>query len=80
MKRIHEMGYNFEISEEGKNFLADKGYDVQYGARPLKRALQHYIEDAICELIITEEATPGDTISADLAETKDCLKLTAKKG
>lgn len=80
VKRIHEMGYNFEISEEGKNFLADKGYDVQYGARPLKRALQHYIEDAICELIINEEATPGDTISADLAETKDCLKLTAKKG
>ena len=80
VKRIHEMGYNFEISEEGKNFLADKGYDVQYGARPLKRALQHYIEDAICELIINEEATPGDTISADLAETKDYLKLTAKKG
>ena len=80
VKRIHEMGYNFEISEEGKNFLADKGYDVQYGARPLKRALQHYIEDAVCELIINEEVTPGDTISADLAETKDRLNLTAKKG
>lgn len=80
VKRIQEMGFSFEVSDDAKNFLADKGYDVQYGARPLKRALQHYIEDAVCELIINEEATPGDTIVAEVADSKDKLKLTAKKG
>lgn len=68
MKRINELGYNVDVSEEAKDFLASKGYDVQFGARPLKRALQQYIEDALCEKIIEQQIEKGDihvTLSVD---------------
>ena len=60
VKRVKEMGYTLETAEDAKEFLARKGYDVQYGARPLKRALQTYLEDAICELVINDELRDGE--------------------
>ncbi len=61
-KRISDLGYEIDLSDEAKAFVATKGYDVQFGARPLKRALQNYIEDGICELILSDTITPGTTI------------------
>ncbi len=64
-KRVNDLGYTLTISDEARNFIADKGYDSQYGARPLKRAIQKYLEDRLAELIIDAELTPGDEISID---------------
>lgn len=64
-KRIEYLGYHLNISDEAKNFLAEKGYDVQYGARPLKRAIQSHLEDALCELLIDGTLKPGQTINID---------------
>lgn len=61
-ERIQAIGYSLDVSNEAKYFLAQKGYDVQYGARPLKRALQTYLEDGLSEMIINSELQPGDTI------------------
>ena len=66
-KRVKEMGYNLHVEEDAKEFLARKGYDVQYGARPLKRALQTYLEDGICELVINEELHEGETLTVHAA-------------
>ncbi|MBD5258937.1 MAG: ATP-dependent Clp protease ATP-binding subunit [Barnesiella sp.] len=65
-KRIDTLGYKLEITERAKSFIADKGYDREYGARPLKRAIQKYLEDGLAELIIDATINPGDTIVADL--------------
>ena len=62
-KRIEEMGYSFCVSEKAKEQVASKGYDLQFGARPLKRAIQNYIEDLVCELLLEGSLHPGDTIS-----------------
>ncbi len=61
-KRVEALGYHIELTEEAKEFVAIKGYDVQFGARPLKRAIQNYIEDGLCERILSGEAKPGETI------------------
>lgn len=61
-KRINDLGYQLEISDEAKEFVATKGYDVQFGARPLKRAIQNYIEDLVCERILNGDIQPGDKI------------------
>ena len=61
-KRIESIGYALEVSDEAKQFVAEKGYDIQFGARPLKRAIQTYIEDEVSELIINGEVNVGDTI------------------
>jgi ATP-dependent Clp protease ATP-binding subunit ClpC len=68
VKRVEEMGYKFEITDKAMDFLAEKGWDEQYGARPLKRAVQKYVEDVLAEAIISAELHIGDTISIDLAE------------
>ncbi|MCF0202683.1 MAG: ATP-dependent Clp protease ATP-binding subunit [Bacteroidaceae bacterium] len=60
--RVEELGYHIEITPEAKDFIADKGYDIQYGARPLKRALQSYVEDNVCELLLAETLKTDDTI------------------
>lgn len=78
LKRIEELGYQLILDDSAKQFLAKKGYDIQYGARPLKRALQTYIEDAICELIINETIHPGETIYATL-ENELADKLSFNK-
>lgn len=67
-KRIDTLGYKLDISERAKSFIADKGYDREYGARPLKRAIQKYLEDALAELIIDATVHAGDTITVDLNE------------
>ena len=74
--RIQTLGYNVEITDKAKEFVASKGYDVQFGARPLKRAIQHYIEDGISEMILSEKVQQGDTISIGKAPGKE--KLTFK--
>lgn len=76
-KRINDMGYAVEISEEAKDMLAQKGYSPQYGARPLKRAIQTYIEDVLCELLLDDEKKLSSTITIDVDEG-DKLKVTFK--
>lgn len=76
-KRINDMGYAVEISEEAKEMLAQKGYSPQYGARPLKRAIQTYIEDVLCELLLDDEKKLSSTITIDVDEG-DKLNVTFK--
>lgn len=73
-KRVHELGYKMEITEEAKEFVATKGYDVQFGARPLKRAIQNHIEDGLSELILSGDIKSGDTIK--VSKENDNEKLT----
>lgn len=77
-KRINDMGYAVEISDEAKTLLANKGYSPQYGARPLKRAIQTYIEDVLCELLLCDDKKPGTTISIDV-DGDDKLKIEFKE-
>jgi ATP-dependent Clp protease ATP-binding subunit ClpC len=73
LNRIQELGYTLKLSKKAKDFIADKGFDQQYGARPLKRAIQKYIEDALAEEIIKSEIHEGDTIKMDLDKTSNEL-------
>ena len=75
-KRIEELGYTINLSDDAKQFVAEKGYDVQFGARPLKRAIQTYIEDGISELIVNGDLQNGDTIYINKVEGKDELSFT----
>jgi ATP-dependent Clp protease ATP-binding subunit ClpC len=72
-KRIADMGYTIELSDEAKEFVATKGYDVQFGARPLKRAIQTYIEDGVCERIVNGEIETGAIIHITKAPDKEEL-------
>ena len=67
-----------EISDEAKTFVATKGYDVQFGARPLKRAIQNYIEDGLSELILSNEIKSGDVICVSKEKESDKLNFVAK--
>ena len=73
VKRVEEMGYLIEITGKAKDLLAKKGYDIQFGARPLKRALQNYVEDCLCEMIISDKLKKGDSITIDKADNEDKL-------
>ena len=75
-KRIADLGYQIELSDEAKSFVAEKGYDVQFGARPLKRAIQSYIEDGISELIVNGELPPNSMIHINKVHEKDELSFT----
>ena len=75
-KRINDLGYQVELSDEAKQFVAEKGYDVQFGARPLKRAIQTYIEDGISELIVNGDLPPNSTIHINKVEGKEELSFT----
>lgn len=68
--RVVELGYNLKVTDAAKDFVADKGYDSQYGARPLNRAIQTLIEDPLSELILKGEAENGDTLVIDADGTK----------
>ncbi|MCQ2244085.1 MAG: ATP-dependent Clp protease ATP-binding subunit [Bacteroidaceae bacterium] len=70
ISRVEELGYHIEIEADAKDFVAEKGYDIQYGARPLKRAIQTYIEDNVCELLLSETLSEGDTILIRKEEEK----------
>ena len=80
LKRIADQGYQVELTNEAREFVATKGYDVQFGARPLKRALQNYVEDGICELIINGELPTGSTIIVDKNPEKEELAFTQQQG
>ncbi|KAB8152992.1 AAA domain-containing protein [Kordia sp. TARA_039_SRF] len=77
--RIKGLGYDLLLSDKAKDYIADKGFDKQYGARPLKRAIQKYIEDALAEEIITSKIHEGDKIFMDLDEDNDELTITIEK-
>ncbi len=80
LKRILSLGYTLNLTEKAKDFIADKGFDKQYGARPLKRAIQKYIEDALAEEIVNSKLSEGDTITMDLNEKLEELTVKIKKG
>lgn len=73
VKRIENLGYHFQMTDKAKEFVASKGYDVQFGVRPLKRAIQNYVEDGLCELLMEGNLKPGATISIGKNPKKDEL-------
>ena len=75
-KRINDLGFHIDLTDEAKQFVAEKGYDVQYGARPLKRAIQSYIEDGISELIVNGDLPENSTIHITKEEGKEELSFT----
>ncbi len=77
--RIEALGYHIELTDAAKDFLVDKGYDEQFGARPLRRALQKYLEDPLAEEIISAQLTEGDKIEGDAMEGKDQLAIRIVK-
>ncbi|UBZ06731.1 ATP-dependent Clp protease ATP-binding subunit [Salegentibacter mishustinae] len=77
--RIGSLGYSLTLSEKAKDFIAEKGFDKQYGARPLNRAIQKYIEDALAEEIISSKLKEGDKIFMDLDEEKNELTIKIDK-
>jgi ATP-dependent Clp protease ATP-binding subunit ClpC len=77
--RIEALGYHITLSDAAKTFLAEKGFDKQYGARPLKRAIQKYIEDTLAEEIVNSRLSEGDTIELDLSEDKEQLVAKTHK-
>jgi ATP-dependent Clp protease ATP-binding subunit ClpC len=79
MKRLSNLGFNLELTEDAKSFLADKGYDVQFGARPLHRAIQKYLEDPLAEEILSLHVKAGDILEADLDKENNKLKFSFKK-
>ena len=78
-KRINELGYKIELSEDVKLFVAEKGYDPQYGARPLHRAIQKYLEDPLAEEILSQSAQTGDTLMIEMNEDKTKITVTVLK-
>ncbi|TAF00800.1 MAG: ATP-dependent Clp protease ATP-binding subunit [Cytophagia bacterium] len=78
LTRVTSLGYHVELTEKAKDFLAEKGYDQQYGARPLNRAIQKYLEDPVAEEILKGDLREGDTLLADYVEG-DVLVMTIKK-
>ena len=81
LERISELGYTLKLSKKAKSFIAEKGFDKQYGARPLKRAIQKYVEDALAEEIIKSNVHEGDVINLDIGkdDTKLEIKITSTK-
>ncbi len=77
--RIEDIGYTLKMTDKAKDFIADKGFDKDYGARPLNRAIQKYVEDALAEEIINSKLQEGDTITMDLDEKSNELKIKIKK-
>ncbi|MEO2079063.1 MAG: ATP-dependent Clp protease ATP-binding subunit [Leeuwenhoekiella sp.] len=78
-QRIETLGYHLTLSDKAKEFISDKGFDKEYGARPLKRAIQKYIEDALAEEIISSKITEGDRIFMDLEDDKEELSIKIEK-
>jgi ATP-dependent Clp protease ATP-binding subunit ClpC len=78
--RIHDLGYKLVLTKEAKDYIAEKGFDKQYGARPLKRAIQKYVEDALAEEIVTSKLKEGDSIFMDLDKDKNELTIKITKG
>ncbi|MCB0809875.1 MAG: ATP-dependent Clp protease ATP-binding subunit, partial [Flavobacteriales bacterium] len=79
-KRINELGYEVKLTDDAKDFLVEKGYDEKFGARPLKRAIQKYIEDPMAEEIINQSIEEGDKITVGLNKDKSDLQIKVTKG
>jgi ATP-dependent Clp protease ATP-binding subunit ClpC len=79
MKRLTNLGFSLELTEDAKSFIADKGYDQQFGARPLHRAIQKYLEDPLAEEILNMHIKAGDTLQADLDKENGKLVFSLKK-
>ncbi len=79
LSRIKGLGYTLTITDDAKDYIADKGFDKQYGARPLKRAIQKYVEDALAEEIVASNLTEGDSIKIDLNKTDSELVISIDK-
>ena len=78
-KRVTELGYKLKLTDEAKDFISDKGFDANFGARPLKRAIQKYVEDALAEEIIKGELTEGDQIELSFDKENNTLKAVVQK-
>lgn len=73
-ERIEKMGYHLSLTEKAKDFISEKGYDIQFGARPLKRAIQKYVEDEVAEVLLANKVSEGDTITIDYDEEKKAIQ------
>ncbi len=78
-KRLSTLGFSLELTESAKSFLADKGYDSQFGARPLHRAIQKYLEDPLAEEILNMKIKNGDIMIADVDTVAEKIKFTLKE-
>ena len=79
MKRLVTLGFSLELTDEAKNFIAEKGYDQQFGARPLHRAIQKYLEDPLAEEILNMSIKNGDIMIADLDKDLGKIRFTLKE-
>jgi len=79
LKRLNNLGFTLELTEDAKNFIADKGYDAQFGARPLHRAIQKYLEDPLAEEILNMNIKNGDVLVADLDKELSKIKFSLKE-
>ncbi len=77
--RVMTLGFKIKLSEEAKDYVLDKGYDIQYGARPLKRAIQKYLEDPMAETIIKSSLVEGDTLVVDFDKEKEEITVAIQK-
>ena len=77
--RIKDLGYELVLTTEAKDYIAEKGFDKEYGARPLKRAIQKYVEDTLAEEIITSKISEGDKITMDLNKESQELFIKIEK-
>ena len=78
-KRVVDLGLKLELTNDAKDLIAERGYDVQFGARPLKRAIQRYLEDELADIVLSGEAVEGDVILMDVNEAKDAVKAKVLK-
>jgi len=78
-ERMNKMGYKIKLTAKAKDFIAERGWDENFGARPLKRAIQKYIEDALAEKIINTSLSEGDTITVDYDAKKEDIKIKISK-
>jgi len=79
MKRLQSLGFSLELTSEAKDFIAEKGYDQQYGARPLHRAIQKYLEDPLAEEILNMAIKSGDIMVADLDKENQKIVFSIKE-
>ena len=79
MKRLTNLGFTMELTEGAKNFIAEKGHDPQFGARPLHRAIQKYLEDPLAEEILNMNIKNGDIMVAELDESAEKIKFSLKE-
>ena len=77
--RLEKLNYKVELTDEAKDFIAEKGWDKDFGARPLKRAIQKYIEDLLAEMLVNKQLSEGETVVIKLNEGKDGLEGTTSK-